>query len=1095
MNGPCHLRVLFIWLTACAASIGTAFSQTVWTWNAGGGTADRNMTSSVNWVGDPVVNFLNTEDSILSFGTDGDRANVNTAVLVHGIQLNRDADFRFVSTNASNFFTIGAGGVAAQPLLDQSVLYRMPSLTRVILSANQTWSVRNQGSSTTTLEVLGLGGNFTLTKNGSGTLAVTGNSTRSGEHDAVTIVEGILRLQAASSLNTAANAPLFLNGGELRLATDEDTSFNGSAIFVGGNASLTSTRKSEGQYHPVNTVGTISIGQSVLTVGDAYFYLTDGNAVVNAGAVTLTGNANFNVINTPNADGILNIASVSESGGTRGFTKSGIGTLTIAGASNYTGTTTLVAGTLGVLDTGALGSAGNITFSGGVLRFSAGATPDISARIRNSASAISIDTNGENATFASPINATNTSGITKSGNGTLTLSANNTFNGTTTVRSGTLRYGAGGRFEDPWGADSNIVVGASTGETATFEVSGGYFRGYDFVVGDASSTNATIQIDSGELISNHNVFIANNSTASGTMAITGGSVGWVYGLGVGYFGTGVLNISGGNLTGSTGPSSAGQFRVGWYSGSNGTLNMSGGNLTVSDSYIGEAGGSRGQADITGGLWTTSGNLSVGVLGNATLGISGTGRVVVGGTLTRNATRGVISLQSGGTLQIGSGGANGTLATDLSNNGTLVFDSSGTRIHSNLVSGSGALMKNGTGSLTLSANNTYTGTTLVNAGTLFVTGNLSSAAAPMTVAEGAVLGGSGSIGRSATINGTLAPGNNSAASGVLAFTGNVTLGLNATTSIGLNGTTRGSDYDGVNISGTLTGGGNLYFHLSGNFLAAGQNFTIFNATQSIAGFGSVQFTGFYGSGNFTGSGVGNWTQTVGSLNLTFSENTGVLAVSSAGSPPTITSAASANGSVGTAFSYQTTVTPDVATTYNASGLPAGLGMNSTTGLISGTPAAAGNFSAILSATNSFGSSGNFSLSISLVSAYDEWAYDYGLSGADALPASDPDGDSFTNQQEYAFGTNPTVPTAELLGLSSSGGNLTVSFSTRPNQDYSVQTTYDLANIAFTTNATLTDAVEQSENQSGVLSGYIRMEFTVTPEGSRNFYRVEATDPIP
>jgi autotransporter-associated beta strand protein/T5SS/PEP-CTERM-associated repeat protein len=1064
------------------------FSGTIWD---GGGGSDTFITNPQNWDGNQLPD-LDGGTADLTFGTAGIEVIYEVDVSVSGIILNRAANFEFLALEG-NLFSLGSNGIQANPSSVATVTYFFSD--PVTLSANQTWTVQNNLTFTTTLDVVSIGGGFNLTKNGSGTLALNNNSTRSDASSSTTLNAGILRVQAPSALNTSTSAPLFLNGGELRLATNTNTSFNGTALVIGGNASLTTTRASAGatQPHPVQTVGTITIGQQSLVVGDANIFQTTGNAVVNAGAVTLTGLATFHVINSSNADGIFRVPSITESGGARGFTKSGNGTLEILGASTYTGTTTLVAGTLGVLDAGALGSAGNITFAGGVLRFSAGAMPDISARIRNSASAISIDTNGENATFASPINATNTSGITKFGNGTLTLSANNTFNGTTTVRSGTLRYGVGGRFEDPWGADSNVVVGASTGETATFEVSGGYFRGYDFVVGDASSTNATIQIDSGELISNHNVFIANNSTATASLAITGGSVGWVYGLGVGYFGTGVLNISGGNLTGDAGASPAGQFRVGWYSGSNGTLNMSGGNLTASDSYIGEAGGSRGQANITGGLWTTSGNLSVGVLGNATLGISGTGRVVVGGTLARNATRGVISLQPGGTLQIGSGGANGTLATDLSNNGTLIFDSSGTRIHSNLVSGSGALMKNGTGSLTLSANNTYTGATLVNAGTLFVTGNLSSAAAPVNVAEGAVLGGSGSIGRVTTINGTLAPGNNSAASGVLAFTGNVTLRPNATTSIGLNGTTRGSDYDGVNISGTLTGGGNLSFHFSGNFLAAGQNFTIFNATQSIAGFASVQFTGSYGSGNFTSNGGGNWTQTVGSLNLTFSENTGVLAVSSAGSPPTITSAASANGSVGTAFSYQTTVTPLVATTYNASGLPAGLGMNSTTGLISGTPALAGNFSAILSATNSFGSSGNFSLSISVVSAYDEWASDYGLSGSDALPASDPDGDSFTNRQEYAFGTSPTLPTAELLDLSSSGGNLTVSFSTRPNQDYSVQTTYDLANIAFTTNATLTDAVEQSENQSGVLSGYIRMEFTVTPEGSKNFYRVEATDP--
>jgi hypothetical protein len=142
------------------------------------------------------------------------------------------------------------------------------------------------------------------------------------------------------------------------------------------------------------------------------------------------------------------------------------------------------------------------------------------------------------------------------------------------------------------------------------------------------------------------------------------------------------------------------------------------------------------------------------------------------------------------------------------------------------------------------------------------------------------------------------------------------------------------------------------------ITASNSPTSFNATSLPAGLSINTTTGLI-SGTPTTAATSNVT-----LSATNAGGTGTKTLVLTINPPTpvITSSGTAGGQVGVAFSYQITAS-NSPTSFNATGLPAGLSINTATGIISGTPTTAATSNVTLSAANA-GGTGNATLTLTI-----------------------------------------------------------------------------------------------------------------------------------
>lgn len=626
--------------------------------------------------------------------------------------------------------------------------------------------------------------------------------------------------------------------------------------------------------------------------------------------------------------------------GSGAITKSGIGALTISTANIYSGGTTLNAGTLNVNNAGALGT-GALTVNGGTLGNTSGSpitTTTAIAQTWNGSFATgsgSLNFNGGPATVAAPTTLT-------MGGGTLTIGSLSNANSTLNLAgSGTLAV----TTTNPTYVGYTTGNGVMSIDGVNFSTGGDLRVGGSDVNGTGPNGTGSLTIANSTVTVNGTFLMArgnnNQNTVSGTTTLNSGTLNSVNDTVLGFAGAGNLGkliVNGGTM--NVGTAATKWMIIHQYDTASGQLDINGGALNLLNNTAIKMHGGNGNAnavvnhnagDVTfysdagttvGGtgdlnLQQTSGatNTSTYNLNGGTLTVPAVASAATNGTRTFNFNGGTLKAakENATFFNLGVGSARANVrngGANIHTNGNNVTVAQ-PLLHSNVGGDNaidGGLTKSGLGTLTLSGVNTYTGVTTISAGTLALasTGSIAdsssiiangtfdvSAVSGFTVGASQTLGGSGTVNGATSISGTLSPGNSP---GVLTFGGNLTLNSGSTSLFEINGTTRGSTYDGVDVGGALTLGGTMDLRFNAAISAGLYNLFGGAFAEPTGMFGAVSIGGTFaealsGPATITGSG---WTASSPSWNYAFDKISGDLTISAVPEPSSVAALAGMAG---------------------------------------------------------------------------------------------------------------------------------------------------------------------------------------------------------
>lgn len=549
-----------------------------------------------------------------------------------------------------------------------------------------------------------------------------------------------------SNLNGAVSSNGLLSGSRIGFDTT-----NAGSSFTISNVIANTTGTGGG------AVGLVKLGTGTLELTSASTFtgpliIAGGVLRIGTGGQLAVSGAYAGVVTN---NGTLELASGSAqtlSGGISGsgavLKSAGTGNVLISGTNTYSGSTTVNAGTLTL--TGSNASSG----------FTIGAGATMALRT------ITL-TSTQNITGAGNL----TKDITTFGNSSI-AGTNNNYTGTTVVNISTFTLASGGVIN---GTSSVTVLGQFN---AQLQNNGSITTAGAVAVNGYTNASASTPAASGVFFNgniagttpgvlNATSLTLGSSFLSGANAAHGGEFN-NHTNSTANFGSGAITINGQGASGAGGMVAAGSnfANAGSVTAGSLTLNSSSTANTAANkggSYSQTAGSSAFSGTVTlaanGGVGAvgTAGNdaalsLSGGTFIAATIAVNSGSLVLTGGTLNLGA--GGITSTGANAIQVslGSGTVGATTAWSSSVAAALtdaatgtVFDTTGGNIElSGVLSGSGNLIKSGTGALTLSGVNTHFGTTTVSEGALALTSTGSTGTGAVTVQTGSTILGTGLI---------------------------------------------------------------------------------------------------------------------------------------------------------------------------------------------------------------------------------------------------------------------------------------------------------------------------------------------------------------